>query len=562
MARALNATLDAVMLGETRKPGFLLEIYDVRSTSTETTPTRINDVVLFNLGLGGGLLEIVGPRDFTSDVEAIDVTENAGDYTGLGIAASQIVVQLVDVDGSLDPVENPAPVDGRWLRQGNVVVLREGDEAVPSADWPITFTGTIRGQPGQNRGRVAGESVITFKAASREVEFLKQQNTSQKFPQSTSFQSMASTIAETDMGLDLDEINFPTLPSRLTVFATTQFADESPLDSIAQILFPDGFMPRFGGDGRLRVSTGSITKAPTRFYPDRSLQLEVTRPILELNGVNEVEVIGLDPDKEQVTQQRQLLARASITTGFFSRESRIDVFWSDDRTQQALDVVFEVDSSVADGIFSFGGESFTNFPNPDDGGSTEGRIDVDGGLEASVILATLVAGAWLASHKIPDNVIVFGAGASEGITIPIGRPVEGAIGKVLFTILGSVGRGQYRVMGRPYEYVFQEIRSVARIDGVLPQDRNELRVENHLISSVADCDAIAETILRRERAKQNQRTVRMIHDLALEPDDIFELGSGLTARRYMIRSVRRTLRRGSDHVATLTCFETTVGVRP
>ncbi len=103
---------------------------------------------------------------------------------------------------------------------------------------------------------------------------------------------------------------------------------------------------------------------------------------------------------------------------------------------------------------------------------------------------------------------------------------------------------------------------MARIEGVRSEDRQELSIENHLVNSQADCDAAAERVLRRERAKQNARNITMLHDIALEPDDIIELGSGTSARRYVIQSLKRTLRRGTPAVDTMTCFEVTAGVRP
>ena len=61
---------------------------------------------------------------------------------------------------------------------------------------------------------------------------------------------------------------------------------------------------------------------------------------------------------------------------------------------------------------------------------------------------------------------------------------------------------------------------------------------------------------------QNARNITMIHDIALEPDDIIELGSGASARRYSIQSMRRTLRRGTPPIDTITAFEVTAGTRP
>lgn len=558
MARPLSPALDAVQrLGQTRRPAFVIEIYDLRSTSGEVTPTRINDVVLSNLGLGA-IPTIVGPRDFTDDVEFVDVNETAGDYVDNGIAASQITFQVADPIGELDPVTNaPTSLDpealGRWLRQGNVVVIREGDYAVDPSEWVVTFTGTLVGQPGQDRNRTTGASRLFCKALSREQDYVSLTSTTISYPQNTTFQSMAEDIAEVDLGLSVDEINLPTFSTASTAFATTQFVGESPLVSIAKIMFLDGFLPRFGGDGRLQVSFGSISKSPTRFYTESALIRSITRPFLAESAVNEVEIVGLNSEMSQVVQAAQVLARASITTGFFSKDAKIPVRWSEDGTLQAFNVFMQVDASVGDALFSFGGESFTNFPSGIDGGSVSGQIDVDGAYNPALVI--IVLAVLVAAHFIPD-------GASIGSTIPIGRLVEGALTKIAMSILGSQARGQYRIMGSPYEYVFQELRAVVRKEGIRSEDRRSITIENHLLNTQADCDTVAERVFRRERAKQNRRSIEMLHDLILEPDDVIEVGSGLTARRYLISSISRRLTRDGQHLARLEAFEVTAGVLP
>ena len=150
-----------------------------------------------------------------------------------------------------------------------------------------------------------------------------------------------------------------------------------------------------------------------------------------------------------------------------------------------------------------------------------------------------------------------------GPVIPTGRAKTVFAGKAIMFILGQTGRGEYELIGRPYEYVFKELRSVARIEGIRSEDREQVSIENHLINTQVDCDLIATRTLRRERAKQNLRQVATIHDLRLEPDDIFQTGTGLELRRYQILSISRTLQRDRDAIlATLNCFEVTAGVRP
>ena len=560
MSRALPGPLDAIMLSQRRLPDYRIEIYDIRSTSDVPTPTVINDVVLFNLDLFPSLPAIVGPRDFTDDCVGIEVTEQAGDYVSQGIAATSITFTISDPVGQFDPVENPAPNNGRWLRQKNVIVVREGDAQVAVEDWPITFTGAIQGQPGQDFNRTTLTAEISGKASSREVDFLRRLGTTRNFLQGTTFQDMANEIAETDMGLDLDEINLPSFGTRFTEFLSTQFVDESFLTTIAKIMFPDGFMPKFEGDGRLGATSGQITKGNTRVYSERELQVTIKRPILEFNGTNSVEILGLDPNLTKVPQHRQELARAGITTGFFSVGANIPVRWSDDETQQANDVEFIVLSSIGSSPIAFGSEAFTEFLQSD-GGSVGGEIDVDGALSAGIGLLALLTGALIFSLFTFDQVGPHTPGGPAPVA-PFGRTLTTLITQAIMFILGQTGRGEYRMFGLPYEYVFRELRAVCQISGIRSEDIQPITIENHLINSQADADDAAERILRRERAKQNLRSIEMIHDLALEPDDIFAVGSGLDQRRYMITSIRRRLERGGQHIASLNCFEVTVGVRP
>ena len=545
MARPLNVQLDELMTSaETRRPAFRVDIYDVRSTDSDVIPSRINDVVL-NTVVGVPLPSIVGPRDFTDDVQEVRVSEKGGDFVDTGVAANRLEITIVDPAGELDPLTGS---DGRWLRQRNVVVLREGDSQVAESLWPVTFTGRIVGQAGQNRNRTTRQSVLTVSAVGREEIYLRQESTSDAFPQNTTFRDMVEDIALNDMGLDRDELDFPaSFGNDTTCQLSTQMIQQSPLVSIANILFVTGQLPKFQGDGRLGLTDGNVTKGAARAYTDDQLTRDLVRPQVIENGPNVVVVLGLSCDLTQVTQARQVLATASLTSGFFSANTDIPVRWSDDSTQQAKNIRLEVIHSIGSGLFQFGTESLT--ANAE---GTGGTINVEGALDFSIVAA--IGGAWLVAHSQPDGTTTPG-----GPTIPIGRLVEGTVGKLLFSTLGTVARGQYEVTGEPFEFILEEIRAEARVSGLAAEDVREVEIQNQMISTQADGDSAALRVLTRERKKQNARQVRMVHDLLLEPDDIWQDTDGA---RYMIRSIQRTLRRDGDHEAVLDCFEVTQGVTP
>lgn len=558
MPRSLIGALDRVMLQQRRRPAYKIEIFDLRSTISDPSPTVINDIVEYNVDQYSIVLpDIVGPRDFTNDVESITIEEAAGDFVDNGIAASSITFKLIDNLDLYDPLTNPPTAGnpeaaGRWLRQGNVVRVKEGDAAVDEDYWPITFTGRIRGQPGRNRNRTTRRNEITVKCVDRAAGFLRRESTSQDFSQYTTYQTMVETIATSDMGLRVTELDFPTgYGTSLTQHLTTQFHLDPPLVDIANILFIEGQMPRFDGLGRLTLTDGIITKGASRVYSDDGPIITIERPVVMMDGINKVIILGLDADMMRVDQERQVLATASLTTGFFAQDEKIHVRWSDDGRQQAFDTAMRVLSSVG-GLAGVGSESYTENTQVD-GLCLSGDIDIRSGFHPAIIaliFIVYVAAAWIPNFSLPLG----------GPTINSGQYAQSMILAAFLFVIQTMGRGNYEIVGIPCEFVFPEIRCVAQLAGLLPEDVNEVEIQNQLVNDTATGDAIALRVLRREVAKQNERSVEMIHDLRLIPDDKFTTADG---RSYMIASISRTLHRArGGGRAQYACYEVTEGVRP
>jgi len=551
MGRTLTPLLNAAILDMVREPGHQLFIYDVRSSST-----TIGDIVR-----EASLDPLSEATDFSGVNPSTVVEETAGNYTNQGIASSSVTVRIVDENGLLDPLlvlDDPLAA-GRWFRKGNVVRLAEGDLRVPTSDWPITFTGEIIGQPGYVRDR-EGQSVLEFRALSRERHFLQYNNTSESFPAATTYRAMAESIAENDMGLDPDEIEFAQFGTTASSLAVTQFVDEPPLVSIAKLMFVDGFMPRFNGEGKLTQTTGTIGAAATRVYDDAGLIRRIERPFSDVEPATSVCVVGLEDTLTRIDQPKQDLRNTTITTGYFTQDEEIEIYWSDDRSVVADNVEFRVNRSVNAGITLLGGnEGFTLIPAPSDPlkpavGSIGARIEITTGFTAGLIIT--ITGAYIAASFIPDTVVSLIGGS----TISVGRAIQAALLASILIIMTRLGRGDYTFAGSPLEYVYREIRACARAEDVGAFDLNEIVVENHLVSTQSLADALARDVLLRENAAQNPRRVSAIYDPALEVDDIFEV----SGRRYLIERIRRNLGRGVGDVglAEYQCVEVTPGVAP
>lgn len=484
---------------------------------------RAEDVVIWKGSIGGTLLEL--DTDYS-------INEFDGTITGLG---------------------------SEWVAATDYYVTYDA-HAIPVQDWPITFTGTISGRAGADERDRNNNATLQVTAVDRMAAMLKITTTSAAYPQGTSYQEMMRALLEDDVGMSADEFDLLTVgQNNITSQVTTQLVDESPVLSIAKIAFVDGFVPRFRGDGVLTLYPTTVTNGPNVIYEDLDLFTGFARPFNPVDGPNQVEVLGLSAEQTRIEQPRQVIATANLTLGFFGGDASILVKFSDDGTQQASNTDLNAISSVTGALIPFGAEDWNPiFDN--DNGVRSGRIDVAGAFYAPLV-TTLYASRIAASY-IPDTVVVAGIGASTGSTISVGRIIEGVAAIAIALVQATIGRGDYEILGCPYEYVFEEIRRVARVADVPLEDRRSVTVENHLLDNDGVDDEVQE-VANREligvRKRQNTYVTTMRHDLRLEPYDKFRLPDG---REFIISSITRTMSRGDNTVATLQLFETTLGVFP
>jgi len=473
-----------------------------------------------------------------------------------------------DTDYTVDLVNGTITGLGtHWAAATDYYINYEARD-IPLQDWPFTFTGTLVGRAGADSRDRNENQILQLSAVDRTVSLLKITTTSAAFPQGTDYNTMMRTILEDEVGFSSAEFDIGTIgSSELTSQATTQFVDESPMISIAKIAFVFGFTPRFTGAGLLKLESTVSTKGAAVVYTDRKLFEGFTRPFNLLDFVNEVEVLGLSATLSKIEQPAQTLATASTTLGFFGGDESIRVRYSDDGTQQATGTNLNILSSVTGALIPFGEEDFTPVLD-DDGGSRSGIIDVEGAFYAPLVIS-LYAGR-IAASFIPDTFAGFGGGS----TIPVGRIVEGVAAIAIATVQGTIGRGQYEVRGIPFEYVFREIRRVARVKDTPSTEIRSLTIENHLLDNDSfdeetqtgedEVQDVANRELRNVRKRANKWNCRMKHDLRLEAYDKFSLPmDGTEIHEFIITGITRTLsRKPEDRAVNLELYETTVGVWP
>jgi hypothetical protein len=256
----------------------------------------------------------------------------------------------------------------------------------------------------------------------------------------------------------------------------------------------------------------------------------------------------------------QALATLDITTGFFTPAENVRVFWRDDKTLMADNVKLKVFVSVNGGInFLGGGESIDLIQSgdPDQIGTVGIILKCDTGFAPWLIPFFLTV--YITISLFPDNVVTFGLFGSTGITINIGNVFQAiALGAALL-VMTKLGRGSYAFTGEPFEYVYKEIRCCAVVAGTPEFEENELELQNHMVSTEAQGDATAFQMLFRQQANKSPRKMVMIHDVGLEPNDIFEFQDD--ASRFLATTIARTLVPDAKKTqAIVTCLEVTFDV--
>ncbi len=556
--RVLSSLLDGLSTGiaSRRSPSFRVEIYDVRSSATTT---------ISNIVAGDALDPIVGPLDVSAFCRQAQITEQISSYQGGSIVADFATLTFEDPDGLFDPfllVADPT-ADGRWFRSGNVVRIYEGDSQAPENTWPNTQTMVIRGQAGYLRSRAAGQdgsSQLTVRALSREADFLGISVTSREYTFGETYLTIGTSLATEEMGLQTAEVDFSGWGSRTLRQSSMTLANEPALTLLARVMFADGFLPRFNGEGKLTQRLAFLSGGVQRVYQDKRVFVSIGWPQSDIKAADAVVVLGLDFNLARVNQPRQVVAEASVTTGYFTDNERIQIYFSEDRTLLCDEPVFIVKRSVNGGLASLGGgELATGIPAPNT--TNEGfvgmEVTIDTGFAPWLSVFLLVT--YIALSYVPDTGFGGGFGFVTIVTVSIGRAAQAIALSAAMIIMTSLGRGIYEIEAQPFEYVFPEIRRRAVVAGTPVFTTNEIEVQNHLIDDAATCEIVAREILFLEQATEHPRDVVMFHDLALEPGDVFTTLDD--ERSFLCTGVSRTLSRTGDPIqATVSAEEVTTGI--
>lgn len=337
------------------------------------------------------------------------------------------------------------------------------------------------------------------------------------------------------IGLSTSEIRGSLTFGISTVHGDTQLADLPAWDMLTELLMVAGLDPRVDALGKFKPISRDIVRAP-----DLALTSE---QLLKISGsrnrtpVTSVILKWLDPNLSKSLQQPQVLARESITAGFFKLKQERELYWSEDRRQRADNTWMKITASVNDGLLPVGDEDY------------EQKSEFSGEITVTTMvwvptLATASLAAMLYAATIPDGVAIFA-------TIPEGRFIE-AIGQTaFFLIIMSLGTGVYEIWGEPFDYVHETNTTEAYNDSTPEWMRLEESLDSDLVMNEGHAQQIAVRELLYRSLSAISWNVDIIDIPALEPGDILQLPDN---SRLYITGFSRDLTRGAPAMLSIKGF--------
>jgi hypothetical protein len=514
-----SALMDAAIDTDVQRPRFKLLSYDISQATGDTWGAIIR----------GNAVQT--PVDLTADVSQIQWS-----YDRLSVTIADNLLSYHPDSGA----DRCAISPGRGLR------LFEGAEGVPEGDWLPIFSGPIQGPYAWSltRGPVP---VVTVNAFTRDTDqsWNRRMVTSKEYSIGSDWSNMFFNIAQDLMGLEDIEIAIPKAWNLAFDKTSNQIVNIPPWEGL--VALSQGNFERlwFNGNGQLASYPFTLDRIDLSLKDSKKIN-QYSQPGNNSEVINKVVVTYIDNVLTKVSGARTNLGTANITTGFFDFQTKLDVFYSEDKKQRADNVELVVKQSINQNDLGISIGTETLDIKDEFGG--ELVITVDAFVSA---LAVAGIGGILASSFIGDTVVAFGG----GLTIPTGRIIEGvAIVAVLLAMM-ILGTGVYEIVGTPYEYAFLEKQAIALLDNTPFWEEKQKDIRNDFISTECHAHQLALNELLFEQSIGHPRSMVIQNDPRIEKGDIIELPNGA---KFFVTQASKSMSRGGVFQLNLQGFKSVV----
>lgn len=519
-----------------RVPGYAIRIWNPNRAS-------ITDIVTGN--------ETSPSYDVTHWTVSIAYNENIIFENNDESVASSATVEL-----RYTPNAQPIEITERTFQDGTPVQIVQGDRRVDVIDWIPIFTGVVQGNPQivESTREENAQKTMVVQVVERSAVFLKSVVTAKSYAKDQDIGQVVVETAIEFMGLERREIDIGD-QGYLTGHTQQQLVDIQVLSGLAQVLFVVGKKPKFDSKGQLIAVDTDFNKAPSRIHTNTDLIVEVTREQITDSINNSIRMRGLSNLLTEVVERDQRLAHGNITSGFFESSVRLPVYFSETQGDtQGGKRAKETEIRNVD-LSSWGkkfGEevSWNPFVEPDGVSVFGGEVTFNTGQDLTVRLVAI--GVYLGTALLIGPAITAAGATSPVDTVALlaagaAKTLEAAALLAIIMLFMELGKVEFDIFGKPFQYVHEEIVATAQIAGVPSVNLLEVEIRNDWIYDIDVLEERTKEMLKREVAKGWTYRITMMDDPLLEVDDILEIDD----RKYYIINIRKRISREGATESTM-----------
>jgi hypothetical protein len=511
-----SPAMTAAIETDVQKPLFKLLSYDVSSATGDTWGAIIAGTAAQT------------PVDLTTYVHQISWS-----YDRLGIQLADDALRFHPDTGDL----SIALCNGRGIR------LLEGAQGVNEDEWIPIYSGVIQGVYSWSlvRGPIPTAQFNVFPRNSSQA-WNRRNITSAEYTVGTDWSLMFRNVAQDVMGLEDIELAGANPWGLVFDKTTNQIVNIPAWEALVALAQGNFNRVWFNGKGQLATFPFTLDRVDT-VLQDNQLVGTYSQPGGDTEVINKVSVTYIDNVLSKVKGARQSLGTANLTAGFYDFETKLDVFYSDDKKQRAENVDLVVKQSINqnDLGISIGSERL----EIDDEFGGQLIINVDFWVSA---LATAGIAGILTSAAIPDTVLI-------AETVPVGRLLEAASIIAVLLAMMILGNGIYEIFGEPFDYAFLEKKAICLCDNLQFYEEKELEIRNEFISTVAHAEQLALNELLFQKSLGQPRTLILQNDPRIERGDILQLPTGA---KFFVQQASKTFTRGGRSEIVLRGFRSVV----
>jgi hypothetical protein len=531
-----GTTLDGIWRSKSlRQPGFAVYIWNPNRTS-------VSDVVLD---------QAESPRyDITKWVLNISLKDTvAFEQENDAVVSSATIILHYDKDAI------PIQITEKTLLHGTPIRIYQGDERVDKSEWVCVFTGQLHGNPAvaEEVRPEASQRQITVNAADRAAAFNNNVITAFSYDKGEDIGRAAVETAVEFMDLDRREIRIGYQDYAIG-HEQSQLVDIEVLNGIYEILFCVGKKPRFDSLGRLVAADSDLDKPAARIHKVKDLVMSIVRVQTSQPVFNSVRLLGLSNSLSIVEEREKRLAHGTITSGFFEAAVREDVNFSenagaDEGGRRARDTRLARDK--VNSLLGVGMDQSASWSpvTQDDGISVlGGQITFNTGFVPELRVALMATWYYLRTVELLSVFIELATqpGFVQAIFIGI-YLAEAAAMLAMLQAFSTLGRLYWEVYGVPFQYVYQQLCSVAQLANLRTDQINETQIRNDWLYDIDVMDVRSSVLLKRELVKGWSYEITMLDDPILDVDDVIEIGD----KKYYITSIAKVISRGTPDMGVM-----------